>query len=69
MINAIRIVELNREWMLGCLNMEFISRVEKDNVTRWRIIFLFIIYYELLPATALNPACCLVSQNTIIAHV
>ena len=68
MINAIRIVELNREWMLGCLNMEFISRVEKD-VTRWRIIFLFIIYYALLPATALNPACCLVSQNTIIAHV
>jgi hypothetical protein len=68
MINAIRIVELNREWMLGCLNMEFISRVEKD-VTRWRIIFLFIICYKLLPATALNPACCLVSQNTIIAHV
>ncbi len=58
MINAIRIVELNREWILGCMNMEFISR-EKD-VTRSRIIFVFIIYYELLPATALNPVCCLV---------
>ena len=64
MINAIRIVELNREWILGCMNMEFISR-GKD-VTRSHIIFVFIIYYEflptteLLPTTALNPVCCLV---------